>query len=267
MEVKKEPEAPTEVVKQEEREPGTKSAAPAAPSKQPPEKRARLQWHLSSSLGRVLSFFSISAYMFTLVVAENKLALEGWGSWWSQWHNYLNHPLLIRQPWACGSYMMQAFYSHCWFWILILADVSISTFNISNKWHPSCRPHLGLLNAAPPINIKCFHLFISPTLCFVWKYIKILLWLSVIHIFSFVSLVWKHDRIMEPNYLKGVITIIWGCLCITLKRMYLSTSFFILLQFFKPSTRRLLRINAFLKLLRFKKKKKKIKTYIAMLRR
>uniref|UniRef100_A0A674P068 Mediator of RNA polymerase II transcription subunit 6 n=1 Tax=Takifugu rubripes TaxID=31033 RepID=A0A674P068_TAKRU len=43
VEVKKEPEAPTEVVKQEEREPGTKSAAPAAPSKQPPEKRARLQ--------------------------------------------------------------------------------------------------------------------------------------------------------------------------------------------------------------------------------
>lgn len=43
VEVKKEPEAPTEVVKQEEREPGTKSAAPAPPSKQPPEKRARLQ--------------------------------------------------------------------------------------------------------------------------------------------------------------------------------------------------------------------------------
>lgn len=43
VEVKKEPEAPTEAVKQEEREPGAKSAAPAPPSKQPPEKRARLQ--------------------------------------------------------------------------------------------------------------------------------------------------------------------------------------------------------------------------------
>uniref|UniRef100_G3PEN9 Mediator of RNA polymerase II transcription subunit 6 n=1 Tax=Gasterosteus aculeatus aculeatus TaxID=481459 RepID=G3PEN9_GASAC len=41
--VKKEPEPPTEAVKQEEREPATKSAAPAPPSKPPPEKRARLQ--------------------------------------------------------------------------------------------------------------------------------------------------------------------------------------------------------------------------------
>lgn len=39
-----------------------------------------------------------------------------------------------------------------------------------------------------------------------------------------------YDRIMEPNYSTGVITIIWGCLCITLKIMYTSTSFFILLQ-------------------------------------
>lgn len=44
VEVKKEPEPPTEAVKQEEREPATKSAAPAPPSKPPPEKRARLQW-------------------------------------------------------------------------------------------------------------------------------------------------------------------------------------------------------------------------------
>lgn len=43
VEVKKEPEPPTEVVKQEEREPATKSSAPAPPSKPPPEKRARLQ--------------------------------------------------------------------------------------------------------------------------------------------------------------------------------------------------------------------------------
>lgn len=33
---------------------------------------------------------------------------------------------------------------------------------------------------------------------------------------------------MEPNYLKGVITVIWGCLCVTVKKMYFSTSFFIL---------------------------------------
>ena len=44
VEVKKEPEPPTEAVKQEEREPATKSSAPAPPSKPPPEKRARLQW-------------------------------------------------------------------------------------------------------------------------------------------------------------------------------------------------------------------------------
>lgn len=43
VEVKKEPEPPTETVKQEEREPATKSSAPAPPSKPPPEKRARLQ--------------------------------------------------------------------------------------------------------------------------------------------------------------------------------------------------------------------------------
>lgn len=43
VEVKKEPEVPTEIVKQEEREPGAKSSAPALPNKQPPEKRARLQ--------------------------------------------------------------------------------------------------------------------------------------------------------------------------------------------------------------------------------
>uniref|UniRef100_A0A7N8YLF7 Mediator of RNA polymerase II transcription subunit 6 n=1 Tax=Mastacembelus armatus TaxID=205130 RepID=A0A7N8YLF7_9TELE len=41
--VKKEPEPPTETIKQEEREPGTKASAPAPPSKPPPEKRARLQ--------------------------------------------------------------------------------------------------------------------------------------------------------------------------------------------------------------------------------
>ncbi|KAI4798000.1 hypothetical protein KUCAC02_024707 [Chaenocephalus aceratus] len=43
VEVKKEPEPPAEAVKQEEREPATKSSAPAPPSKPPPEKRARLQ--------------------------------------------------------------------------------------------------------------------------------------------------------------------------------------------------------------------------------
>uniref|UniRef100_A0A7N8YLZ0 Mediator of RNA polymerase II transcription subunit 6 n=1 Tax=Mastacembelus armatus TaxID=205130 RepID=A0A7N8YLZ0_9TELE len=43
VEVKKEPEPPTETIKQEEREPGTKASAPAPPSKPPPEKRARLQ--------------------------------------------------------------------------------------------------------------------------------------------------------------------------------------------------------------------------------
>ncbi|CAL8283737.1 unnamed protein product [Lota lota] len=43
VEVKKEPEPPAETVKQEEREPATKTSAPAAPSKPPPEKRARLQ--------------------------------------------------------------------------------------------------------------------------------------------------------------------------------------------------------------------------------
>uniref|UniRef100_A0A667ZGT2 Mediator of RNA polymerase II transcription subunit 6 n=1 Tax=Myripristis murdjan TaxID=586833 RepID=A0A667ZGT2_9TELE len=43
VEVKKEPEPPTEAVKQEEREPAAKSSAPAPPSKPPPEKRARLQ--------------------------------------------------------------------------------------------------------------------------------------------------------------------------------------------------------------------------------
>jgi len=48
VEVKKEPEPPTEVVKQEEREPATKSSAPAPPSKPPPEKRARLQWEEQS---------------------------------------------------------------------------------------------------------------------------------------------------------------------------------------------------------------------------
>lgn len=52
VEVKKEPEPPTEAVKQEEREPATKSSAPAPPSKPPPEKRARLQWHSSHTLGR-----------------------------------------------------------------------------------------------------------------------------------------------------------------------------------------------------------------------
>lgn len=52
VEVKKEPEPPTEVVKQEEREPATKSSAPAPPSKPPPEKRARLQWFFSHILGR-----------------------------------------------------------------------------------------------------------------------------------------------------------------------------------------------------------------------
>uniref|UniRef100_A0A3Q3CS86 Mediator of RNA polymerase II transcription subunit 6 n=3 Tax=Haplochromini TaxID=319058 RepID=A0A3Q3CS86_HAPBU len=41
--VKKEPEPPTETVKQEEREQATKSSAPAPPNKPPPEKRARLQ--------------------------------------------------------------------------------------------------------------------------------------------------------------------------------------------------------------------------------
>uniref|UniRef100_A0A3P8VG20 Mediator of RNA polymerase II transcription subunit 6 n=1 Tax=Cynoglossus semilaevis TaxID=244447 RepID=A0A3P8VG20_CYNSE len=41
--VKKEPEPPAETVRQEEREPATKSSAPAPPSKPPPEKRARLQ--------------------------------------------------------------------------------------------------------------------------------------------------------------------------------------------------------------------------------
>ncbi|CAL8301958.1 unnamed protein product [Boreogadus saida] len=44
VEVKKEPEPPAETVKQEtEREPATKTSAPAPPSKPPPEKRARLQ--------------------------------------------------------------------------------------------------------------------------------------------------------------------------------------------------------------------------------
>ncbi|XP_049596898.1 mediator of RNA polymerase II transcription subunit 6 isoform X2 [Syngnathus scovelli] len=45
VEVKKEPEPPTETVKQEEREPAAKSSATAAAptSKPPPEKRARLQ--------------------------------------------------------------------------------------------------------------------------------------------------------------------------------------------------------------------------------
>lgn len=42
--MKKEPEPPTETLKQEEREPAAKSSAPAPPSKPPPEKRARLQW-------------------------------------------------------------------------------------------------------------------------------------------------------------------------------------------------------------------------------
>ena len=44
VEVKKEPEPPAEVVKQEEREPAPKPSAPAPSSKPPPEKRARLQW-------------------------------------------------------------------------------------------------------------------------------------------------------------------------------------------------------------------------------
>ncbi|KAJ8289672.1 hypothetical protein GJAV_G00003980 [Gymnothorax javanicus] len=45
VEVKKEPEAPVETVKQEEREPAAKppAPAPAPPAKAPPEKRARLQ--------------------------------------------------------------------------------------------------------------------------------------------------------------------------------------------------------------------------------
>ncbi|KAA8581862.1 hypothetical protein FQN60_008602 [Etheostoma spectabile] len=43
VEVKKEPEPPTEAVKQEEREPAPKSSAPAPSSKPPLEKRARLQ--------------------------------------------------------------------------------------------------------------------------------------------------------------------------------------------------------------------------------
>ncbi|XP_068608041.1 mediator of RNA polymerase II transcription subunit 6 isoform X1 [Brachionichthys hirsutus] len=43
VEVKKEPEPPIETVKQEEREPATKSSTPGPPGKPPPEKRARLQ--------------------------------------------------------------------------------------------------------------------------------------------------------------------------------------------------------------------------------
>ncbi|XP_066535285.1 mediator of RNA polymerase II transcription subunit 6 isoform X1 [Hoplias malabaricus] len=43
VEVKKEPELPAEAAKQEERETATKTPAPSAPSKPPPEKRARLQ--------------------------------------------------------------------------------------------------------------------------------------------------------------------------------------------------------------------------------
>ncbi|XP_018582967.1 mediator of RNA polymerase II transcription subunit 6 isoform X1 [Scleropages formosus] len=43
VEVKKEPEPPTETVKQEEREPAAKTPAPTPPNKAPPEKRARLQ--------------------------------------------------------------------------------------------------------------------------------------------------------------------------------------------------------------------------------
>ncbi|KPP65539.1 mediator of RNA polymerase II transcription subunit 6-like, partial [Scleropages formosus] len=42
VEVKKEPEPPTETVKQEEREPAAKTPAPTPPNKAPPEKRARL---------------------------------------------------------------------------------------------------------------------------------------------------------------------------------------------------------------------------------
>uniref|UniRef100_A0AAY5EE39 Mediator of RNA polymerase II transcription subunit 6 n=1 Tax=Electrophorus electricus TaxID=8005 RepID=A0AAY5EE39_ELEEL len=43
LEVRKEPELPAEAVKQEEREPATKTPAPSGASKAPPEKRARLQ--------------------------------------------------------------------------------------------------------------------------------------------------------------------------------------------------------------------------------
>uniref|UniRef100_A0A8C7ZB20 Mediator of RNA polymerase II transcription subunit 6 n=1 Tax=Oryzias sinensis TaxID=183150 RepID=A0A8C7ZB20_9TELE len=43
VEVKKEPEAPAETVKQEERESAAKTSAPTPSSKPPPEKRARLQ--------------------------------------------------------------------------------------------------------------------------------------------------------------------------------------------------------------------------------
>lgn len=150
VEVKKEPEAPTEAVKQEEREPGTKSSAPAPPSKQPPEKRARLQWHSSSTLGRMFSFCSTSACFSTLLEAEKELALEGSGGWWSQWLHNLTHsldPFIIRQLWAFGA---------VWLCAGILQSSVITNFDeklmsaplgLRFRWNHIVL--VGLMNSAP----------------------------------------------------------------------------------------------------------------------
>lgn len=131
VEVKKEPEAPTEIVKQEEREPGAKSSAPAPPSKQPPEKRARLQWHLSSTLGRMLSFYSIPAHLFTLMDNGNKLALGQAVGGLSDTITRIIHLIhLSSQSWAVWWRHFTVIGDYKFWW---QADVSLSDVNVYNN--------------------------------------------------------------------------------------------------------------------------------------
>lgn len=162
VEVKKEPEPPTEIVKQEEREPATKSSAPAPPTKPPPEKRARLQWPSSPSLNSSSTLPVSGPLVFDKYVIFGLYSIRLQNEWWAKCYSifalqglhrawiivvrfHLLSQLFIRVG-SVGS--VSASSSHCW-WIICSCQTLRpcwqwfrGDFCCTEPWHSHVSPWL-----------------------------------------------------------------------------------------------------------------------------